>query len=81
MDVKIIKELASKYSVAELQKYADELENTGKTSCPECQNKVDLGALMSDFLQAAEVKNLMDAGMSLNEAMRDFSKRVRAVLS
>jgi hypothetical protein len=81
MDIKVIKELASKYSTQELFQFADELENTGKTTCPECLEKTDLNALMSDFLQAAEVRNLTDSGMPLNEAVREFSKRVRGVLS
>lgn len=81
MDIKVIKELAVKYSVAELFHFADELENSGKTTCPECLQKTDLNALMSDFLQSAEVRGLMDGGMPLNEAVREFSKRVRTVLS
>ena len=81
MDIKSIKELASKYSTEQLLSYADELENTGKTSCPECAQKTDLNELMSDFLQSAEVKGLVDGGLPLNDAVREFSKRVRAVLS
>lgn len=81
MDVKVIKELVGKYTAEQLMKYADELENTGKTSCPECQQKTDLNSLMSDFLQSAEVRGLVDGGMPLNEAVREFSKRVRTVLS
>ncbi len=81
MDIKIIKDLATKYSVEQLLNYADELENTGKTSCPESLDKTDLNSLMSDFLQSAEVKGLVDNGMPMNEAVREFSKRVRTVLS
>jgi hypothetical protein len=81
MDIKVIKELATKYTAEQLMTFADELENTGKTSCPECQDKTDLNALMSDFLQSAEVRGLIDSGKQMNEAVRDFSKRVRTVLS
>ncbi|MES2615787.1 MAG: hypothetical protein V4591_10275 [Bdellovibrionota bacterium] len=81
MDVKVIKELATKYTVEQLFQFADELESTGKTSCSECLEKTDLNSVMSDFLQAAEVRGLIDGGMPLNEAVRDFSKRVRGVLS
>ena len=81
MDIKIIKILAEKYSEDELLKYADELENTGKTSCPERENEADLSAVMSDFLQAAEVKKLINNGMSMTDAVREFSKRVRGVLA
>ncbi|KAB8029156.1 DUF6952 family protein [Fluviispira multicolorata] len=81
MDLKMIKELSQKYSVEELSYFADELENIGKTNCPECKNKSDLNELMSDFLQAGEVRKMLDKGISLNEAVREFSKRIRAVLS
>jgi hypothetical protein len=81
VDIKAIKELAAKYSVDELMMFADELENTGKSSCQEVAHKNDSNDLMSDFLQSAEVKGLLNEGMNLNEAVREFSKRVRGVLS
>lgn len=79
MDIKAIKELAEKYSQPELMRYADELEQLGKSSV---SIKEDLNEVMSDLLQAAEVRNLMDEKkLSLQEAVREFSKRVRAVVS
>ncbi|MBX9703070.1 MAG: hypothetical protein K2X39_02845 [Silvanigrellaceae bacterium] len=81
MDIKTIKELAQKYSTEQLDTFALELEKKGTHSCSELQHKSDANALMSDFLQAMEVKNLMESGMSLNDALREFSKRVRGVLS
>ncbi|BBH52137.1 DUF6952 family protein [Fluviispira sanaruensis] len=81
MDIKIIKELSQKYSQDDLIRFADELENTEKTSCPECQNNSDINEVMSNFLQACEIKKLIDNGVSLNEAIREFTKRVRTVLS
>ncbi len=77
----MIKDLVNKYSVEQLNKFADELENSGKTSCAESAHKEDLNSIMSDFLQAAEVKIMVDKGTPLNEAVREFSKRVRGVLS
>lgn len=78
MDLKAIKELAQKYTCTELGAFADELENTGV-----CQaaNKSDPNEAMSDLLQALEVRQMLDQGMTLQEAVREFSKRVRAVLS
>ena len=78
MDLKAIKELAQKHTVDELAKFADELENSGKTSC---SAKEDAGEAMSDVLQAMEVRGMIDSGMTLQEAVREFSKRVRTVLS
>jgi hypothetical protein len=80
MDIKMIKELAGKYTSEQLMSFADELENTGKSTCPECLSKTDPNDLMCDFLQASEVRNLIESGKSINEAVRDFSKRVRMVL-
>jgi hypothetical protein len=78
MDVKAIKELAQNHTTAELMKFADDLENTGSCALPA---KADPGELMSDILQAAEIRGSMDKGATIQEAMREFSKRVRTVLS
>lgn len=77
MDVKSVKELAQKYTVEELYKFADEFEATG--SAP-IKTQEDAGEQMSDYLMAAEMRTYLDKGMSLNDALRDFSKRVRGVL-
>lgn len=78
MDVKSIKELAQKYSVDELNKFADEFEATGVAPI---KTQEDPGDQMSDYLMAAEMRSYLDKGMPVNEAMREFSKRVRGVLT
>jgi hypothetical protein len=78
MDVKSVKELAQKYTVDELNKFADDFEATG--SAP-IKTQDDAGEQMSDYLMAAELRAYIDQGMPLNEALREFSKRVRGVLS
>lgn len=78
MDIKAIKELAQKHTSQELMAFADMLENTGKVPCSE---KADASEIMSDLLQAAEVRGLVDGGMSLQDAVRDFSKRVRGTIA
>ena len=78
MDLKAIRELAQKHTVEELSGFADELENKGSTSCT---SKQDANEAMSNILQAMEVRGMIDSGMSLQEAVREFSKRVRTVLS
>lgn len=77
MDVKSIKEMALKYTLEELNSFADEFENTGVAPV---KTQEDPGAQMSDYLMAAELKAYLDKGMNVNEAMREFSKRVRGVL-
>jgi hypothetical protein len=79
VDLKSIKELAEKFTTSQLSKCADELENSGKCLCTE---KADLNDAMSDVLQALEVRNAMEEkGLTLQESVREFSKRVRTVLS
>lgn len=78
MDVKSVKELAQKYTVDELNQFADEFESTG--SAP-VKTQDDAGEQMSDYLMAAEMRAYLDKGMSLNDALREFSKRVRGVLT
>jgi hypothetical protein len=77
MDVKSVKELASKYTCQELLKFADDFEATGMAPV---KTQEDPGEQMSDYLQACELRQLIDKGMSINEALREFSKRVRGVL-
>lgn len=77
MDIKIIKDLVQKYSVDELNKFADEFEQTGVAPV---KTQEDPGDQMSDYLQAAEVKAVMDAGKNMNDALREFAQRVRGVL-
>jgi hypothetical protein len=78
MDVKSVKELAQKYTVDELNQFADQFESTG--SAP-VKTQEDAGEQMSDYLMAAEMRAYLDKGMSLNDALREFSKRVRGVLT
>jgi hypothetical protein len=77
MDIKSIKDLAEKYKMEELNKFADEFEATGVAPIP---TQDDPGDQMSDYLQAAELRSYIDQGLSINEAVREFSKRVRGVL-
>jgi hypothetical protein len=78
MDIKSIKELAQKHTFDELTKFADEFEATGVAPV---KTQEDPGSQMSDYLMGAELRFLLDQGMSMNEAVREFSKRVRGVLA
>ena len=79
MDIKAIKELATQYTVEELNSFAQKLENGETPNTP--HSKEDPGDLLSDFIQAAEVRMLMNQGLEMKEAIREFSKRVRQTLS
>ena len=78
MDVKMVKELAQKYTVDELNKFADDFEASGVAPV---KTQDDAGEQMSDYLQAAELRAYLDQGMNINEALREFSKRIRGVLT
>jgi hypothetical protein len=78
MDIKSIKDLAQNYTTEELIKFADQFENTGIAPV---KTKEDAGDQMSDYLMSAELRLLLDNGMNINEAVREFSKRVRGVLT
>ncbi len=77
MDIQVIKMLVQKYSAQELNGFADEFESTGIAPV---KTQDDPGEQMSDYLQAAEVRAVMDQGKPLNEALREFAQRVRGVL-
>ena len=78
MDIKSIKSLAEKYSFQEFTKFADDFEATGVAPV---KTQDDDGAQMSDYLMAAELKHYLDKGLPMQEAVREFSKRVRGVLT
>lgn len=79
MDVKNMKMLAENYSFEELQTLADQFELTGVAPV---KTSEDAGDQMSDYLMAAEIRFLMDnKKIPLQEALREFSKRVRGVLT
>lgn len=78
MDIKTIKELAQKYTFEELQEFANKFEETGIAPV---KTQDDPGSQMSDYLMGAELRFLMDQGMTVQEAAREFSKRVRGVLT
>ena len=78
MDIKSVKELAQKYTADELNQFADDFESTGTAPV---KTQDDAGEQMSDYLMAAEMRIYLDKGMSLNDAVREFSKRVRGVLT
>lgn len=78
MKIKTIKEMAQKYTKEELYNFADEFERTG---LPPVMTNEDPGEQMSDYLIGAEIRKLLDQGLTINEAIREFSKRIREVLN
>ncbi len=78
MDVKSVKDLAQKYTVEELNRFADTFESSGVAPV---KTQEDAGEQMSDYLQAAELRIYLDQGLDMTTALREFSKRIRGVLT
>ena len=78
MDIKTIKTLVQNHTAEELNKFADEFEQTGVAPI---KTQEDAGDQMSDYLQAAEIRQMVDDGKPINKAIREFGQRVRGVLS
>jgi hypothetical protein len=78
MDIKEIKRLAQEKSAAELEQLATAFEESGEL--PVGVDK-DPEEYLSALLQACEVRKLVDGGLSLGDAVREFSKRVRSSIS
>jgi hypothetical protein len=78
MDLKALRHLAQTYSIEQLNACVEELESTGACSCWQKDEPMDV---MTDLLQAIEVRQALDRGEPLSEAIREFSKRVRSVLN
>lgn len=79
MIVSEIRRLAEKHSLEELQSAADEFEKS-RQNLLQVKGKDD-GEIMSNYLAAAFVREQMNQGLSLNEAVRQYSARVRSILS
>ena len=77
MDLKSIKTLVQDHTGEQLLKWADELEATGVAPF---KTQDDVNEQMSDYLQAAEIRAMMDGGKPMNDAIREFAQRVRGVL-
>lgn len=79
MILNVVKDLVSKHSKDEIDRaitaFETKRENLLNVEGP------DDGEKLSNLLAASEVRARMDNGMPLNEAVRDFSQRVRSVLS
>ena len=78
MDLKALCHLAQTYTIEQLNACVEEVESTGSCSCWKKDEPMDL---MTDLLQAIEVRRALDRGEPLADAIREFSKRVRSVLN
>jgi len=79
MKLPVIKNLLQNHSVEELLKAADDFEQN-QTCSIEVDGKDD-GEKLTHLLVAAKLKKEIDKGRPLNEVVREYSQKVRKILS
>ena len=78
MDIQTIRELAEKYSHAELEACIDAHVSEGKNVCWSCDSAEDTVNVLS---KASYMKRLLESGKAgnLQEAMRVLAKSMRSI--
>jgi len=79
MQIPIIKKLVEHYSLAQL-KSAEEAMMEEQMPAIEVEGK-DEGECLTHVLAAIYIKEKMEQGVAFNQALRDFSQRVRNSIS
>jgi len=78
MNPAVVKELANKYSKFQLDEAIQAFEQTLEN--PLEVHGQDDGEKLSNLLVAAFVRERMDKGIAINEALREYSTRVRSMI-
>ena len=79
MQLPIIRELASKHTVLELERAAEAFESSRENSFN--VGGKDEAEILTHLLMAAVVRAKMDGGLSLPDALREHSQSVRSMLT
>ncbi|HRG00097.1 MAG TPA: hypothetical protein PKZ75_03205 [Bacteroidia bacterium] len=79
MQIPVIKKLVENYSLAQLQSAEEAMMEEQKPSI-EVEGK-DEGECLTHVLAAIYIKEKMEQGVAFNQALRDFSQRVRNSIS
>jgi len=79
MKIPVIRELAQKYTTAELTEAGDAFENERKNTLEVAGE--DEGEILTNLLVAAVIRSKMDSGLSLQDALREHSKSLQGLLS
>lgn len=77
MDLKEIRDLASRHSVDELDHLVEEML---RTEGAVLQTDPEKAELFNTLVKAETVRKYMDQGMSQNEALRELGRRMRESL-
>jgi methyl coenzyme M reductase subunit D len=78
MDIKHIREIAKKYTPEQIEGCITQQIETGKNMCltDETSEKI-----INELSKADVVRELMDQGMNLADALRELARRMRLVQS
>ena len=79
MQIPVIKKLVEQYSLAQLQSAEEAMMEEQKPAI-EVEGK-DEGECLTHVLAAIYIKEKVDQGVAFNQALRDFSQRVRKSIS
>jgi len=79
MILAVVKELVGKHTLHELDSAAASFE-ADRTNVLNVEGK-DEGEILSNLLVASFVKSRVEKGMSIQEAIRDYSSRVRGMIA
>jgi hypothetical protein len=75
----VVKDLANKFSKEQLNEAAASFE-ADRTNLLSVEGK-DEGEILSNLLVAAFVRTRMDKGMAMQDAIREYSSRVRGMIA
>jgi hypothetical protein len=78
MKIPIIRELASKHSSKELHGAAAEFETSRHNSLNVTGD--DEGEILSNLLMAAVIKEKVEGGLSLSDALREHTKSIQNII-
>jgi len=78
MDIKNIREIAKKYTPEQIESCISKQIETGKNIC---LTDATSEKIINELSKAGVVRELMDQGMDLADALRELARRMRLVQS
>lgn len=78
IDMKLLREIAKRYSPEQIEGCITEQIETGKNVCLRDKNSEKI---INELSKAEVVRDLMDRGLELADALRELARRMRLVQS
>ncbi len=78
MDIRHIREIAQRYNPEEIERCISDQLETGKNVCLSDETSEKL---IDDLSKAEAVRQFMDEGMTLADALRELARRIRRLQS